>query len=540
MMHTGVCNKLLFRSSLVLAVFLGTSLACNLPIGSASQQLAQATAQQQTLVAELVAKHNPSQPAPMDATQSAAQSNTETSPSIVPEITPAPPTVTIPGPDSNQPTRSPENTAGRYITQPGDTLTAIARRFKVAVSQISSDSVLPREGFILAGTALIIPGAGEPNPSSPVILPDNEVINSPTALDFDIETFIASQEGFLNSYSEDVYDFRLTGAQIIERVAQESSVNPRLLLAFLEYRAGWVAGALRDPADLDYPLGFQVPDRRGLYQELAMAATHLNIGYYGWRTGELTSLKYSNGSTSSIDPWLNPGSVAVQNLFAKFYKPQAWRDGLYGDYNFLSFYQAFLGDPWQRAVKFPSGLAPGLSQPELELPFGPGERWSLTGGPHPSWNTGSPRGALDFAPVTGEPACTTSRAWVTASSNGVIVRSENNVVALDLDGDGNEQTGWVIIYLHIADLDRVPLGQQVQVNDRIGHPSCERGKSTGTHVHIARKYNGEWLEASNSVPFLLSGWQVFSGERNYQGTMVKGSKVITASPVGPSTSIITR
>ncbi|MCU0488087.1 MAG: LysM peptidoglycan-binding domain-containing M23 family metallopeptidase [Anaerolineales bacterium] len=540
MMHTGVCNKLLFRSSLVLAVFLGTSLACNLPIGSASQQLAQATAQQQTLVAELVAKHNPSQPAPMDATQSAAQSNTETSPSIVPEITPAPPTVTIPGPDSNQPTRSPENTAGRYITQPGDTLTAIARRFKVAVSQISSDSVLPREGFILAGTALIIPGAGEPNPSSPVILPDNEVINSPTALDFDIETFIASQEGFLNSYSEDVYDFRLTGAQIIERVAQESSVNPRLLLAFLEYRAGWVAGALRDPADLDYPLGFQVPDRRGLYQELAMAATHLNIGYYGWRTGELTSLKYSNGSTSSIDPWLNPGSVAVQNLFAKFYKPQAWRDGLYGDYNFLSFYQAFLGDPWQRAVKFSSGLAPGLSQPELELPFGPGERWSLTGGPHPSWNTGSPRGALDFAPVTGEPACTTSRAWVTASSNGVIVRSENNVVALDLDGDGNEQTGWVIIYLHIADLDRVPLGQQVQVNDRIGHPSCERGKSTGTHVHIARKYNGEWLEASNSVPFLLSGWQVFSGERNYQGTMVKGSKVITASPVGPSTSIITR
>lgn len=540
MKQTGVRQKLAFRSSLALAVIMGASLACNLPLDSALQQSARATAQQQTLVAELVAKHNPSQPAPVEATQSATQTSTSTSPSLVPEITPAPTTVENPGSGPSKPTTPAEYTANVYITQPGDTLTALARRFKVAVSQISSDFLLPPEGFLPAGRALIIPSSGEPDPNTPAIFPDSEIINAPTALDFDIEDFIASRDGYLNSYTEQVYDFQLTGAQIIELVTQESSINPRLLLAILEYRSGWVTGPLQDPADLDYPLGFQVPDRRGLYQELVMAATHLNIGYYGWRTGELTLLKYSNGNTSSIEPWLNPGSVAVQNLFAKFYKPQAWREGLYGDDNFPSFYKELLGDPWQRAAKYASGLTPDLTQPELELPFGPGERWSLTGGPHPSWNTGSPRGAVDFAPVTGEPACITSRAWVTASSDGVIVRSKNNVVALDLDRDGNEQTGWVIIYLHIADLDRVPLGQQVQVNDRIGHPSCERGKSTGTHVHLARKFDGEWLEASNSVPFLLSGWQVFSGERNYQGTMVKGSKVITASPVGPSTSIITR
>lgn len=540
MKQTGVRQKLAFRSSLALAVLMGASLACNLPLDSASQRSAQATAEQQTLVAELVAKHNPSQPAPVIPTRSATQTSTDVSPSLVPEITPAPPSVEKPGSDHDQPTTPPEYIADVYITQPGDTLTAIARRFKVTVSQINSASLLPLDGFLPSGKALTIPGSGLPNPNTPAIFPDSEIINSPTALDFDIEDFIASRDGYLNSYSEEVYDFRLTGVQIIEQVSRESSVNPRLLLAFLEYRAGWVTGPLEDPADLNYPLGFQVSDRRGLYQELVMAATHLNIGYYGWRTGELTLLKYSDGNTSSIEPWLNPGSVAVQNLFAKFYKPRAWREALYGEDNFLSFYEELLGDPWQRAAKYASGLTPDLTQPEFELPFSPGERWSLTGGPHPSWNTGSPRGAVDFAPVTGEPACITSRAWVTASSDGVIVRSENNVVALDLDGDGNEQTGWVIIYLHIADLDRVPLGQRVQVNDRIGHPSCERGKSTGTHVHLARKFDGEWLEASNSVPFLLSGWQVFSGERNYQGTMVKGSKVIKASPVGPSTSIITR
>ena len=64
MKQTGVRQKLAFRSSLALAVLMGASLACNLPLDSASQRSAQATAEQQTLVAELVAKHNPSQPAP--------------------------------------------------------------------------------------------------------------------------------------------------------------------------------------------------------------------------------------------------------------------------------------------------------------------------------------------------------------------------------------------------------------------------------------------------------------------------------------------
>jgi len=83
------------------------------------------------------------------------------------------------------------------------------------------------------------------------------------------------------------------------------------------------------------------------------------------------------------------------------------------------------------------------------------------------------------------------------------------VAVLDLDGDGNERTGWVILYLHLASQDMIRQGVMVKIGDPIGHPSCEGGKATGTHVHIARKYNGEWIPADGALPFTSTvGWHV--------------------------------
>jgi LasA protease len=185
-------------------------------------------------------------------------------------------------------------------------------------------------------------------------------------------------------------------------------------------------------------------------------------------------------------------------------------------------------------------LPDDLGQPVLELPFQSGLRWSLTGGPHAAWKTGSPFGALDLAPVTGEKACVVSYAWVTSPAYGLVVRSERNVVALDLDRDGNEQTGWVIIFMHIADSERVQTGMALRTNDPIGHPSCEGGNATGTHFHITRKYNGEWISADWPLPFIMGGWQAFAGEKEYLGGMINGATQVVASPVGPRTSILIR
>ncbi|MGH2628463.1 MAG: hypothetical protein ACRDHY_17640, partial [Anaerolineales bacterium] len=85
-------------------------------------------------------------------------------------------------------------------------------------------------------------------------------------------------------------------------------------------------------------------------------------------------------------------------------------------------------------------------------------------------------------------------------------------------------------YLHIASRGRVAAGAFVEEGDLIGHPSCEGGLASGTHVHIARKYNGEWILADGPLPFELSGWVAEAGSRAYQGALVNGDRRVLACP----------
>jgi len=108
------------------------------------------------------------------------------------------------------------------------------------------------------------------------------------------------------------------------------------------------------------------------------------------------------------------------------------------------------------------------------------------------------------------------------------VRANDGSVLLDLDGDGREETGWVIFYMHVAEKGRVRAGTVVETGDRLGHPSCEGGTSTGTHLHLARKYNGEWIPADSLVPFNLNGWVAQNGKGEYFGALTRDGATIEA------------
>jgi hypothetical protein len=56
--------------------------------------------------------------------------------------------------------------------------------------------------------------------------------------------------------------------------------------------------------------------------------------------------------------------------------------------------------------------------------------------------------------------------------------------------------------------------------------------ATGTHVHFARKYNGEWIAADGPMPFVLSGWMAHAGTEAYKGTLTRGDLVIAANTFG--------
>jgi len=428
-----------------------------------------------------------------------------------------------------------------YTTQQGDTLPAIAARFGVSTAAIRAESGLSAEGLLPIGQDMLIPDTLEDAlPFSSPILPDCEVPYGPSVVGFDASAFAIEAGGFLAGYVETVDEESLGGPEIVQRVAVETSTNPRLLLAFLEYQSGWVFGHPEGAAEDSYPIGYGAGTDTGLYKELMITAKLLAQGFYGWRDGSLLEITFLDGSTARLSPELNVGSTALMRLFATLYPQAGWEENLFGESSFLVFYQTLFGDPWERSAAVEPYLTGATTQPDLTLPFAVGEGWSLTGGPHITWQTGTPWGALDFAPITGEPTCAVSTLWVTASAPGLVVRSEHSVVAIDLDGDGDEGTGWVLIYQHIAAEGRAAVGTWLAQDAPVGHPSCEGGHTTGTHLHFARKFNGEWVGVGSPLPLVLSGWQAYAGEKAYQGYLLKGEETITASPNGSGGSLIIR
>jgi hypothetical protein len=154
--------------------------------------------------------------------------------------------------------------------------------------------------------------------------------------------------------------------------------------------------------------------------------------------------------------------------------------------------------------------------------------WFYTGGPHGGWGDGSAWAAIDAVPDEGYLGCQPASSWATAAAPGLVVYSQDGEVLVDLDGDGYEQTGWVLFYLHMGSEGRVEAGTWVDRGDPIGHPSCEGGFTESAHLHLARKYNGEWIAADGPLPLVLSGWQFHSGGIPYEGSATRDGQERTA------------
>ena len=445
------------------------------------------------------------------------------------DLIPVTPTETQPaGPTKTPLPVRPEYNPGQlvdYLAQTGDTLPALAARFNTTIDEIrSANPQIPADATTMPpGMPMKIPIYYLPFWGTPFqILPDSQFINGPAAIGFDTKTFVASHPGWLKDYHAYVVDANHSGAEIVDIVATNYSVSPRVLLALLEYQTGALSQPV--PPSGDYPLGEVNYNYAGLYMQLIWAANTLNNGYYGWRTGSLTELQHTDHTIDRPDPWQTAATVAYQYYFSIRSSREEYARAI-GPDGMAHVYRSLFGDPW--AVDQPH-IPVSLQQPALTFPFPTGETWVLTGGPHTGWGSLLPWAALDFAPPAVVGGCIPTNQSAVAMADGIVVRSETGVVMLDLDGDGNEHTGWDILYLHIATVGRASVGQTLKRGDPVGYPSCEGGTATGTHVHVARKYNGEWIPADGALAFNLEGWVTHSGNAPYQGTLTRGNQTITA------------
>lgn len=413
-----------------------------------------------------------------------------------------------------------------YTVRYGDTLNNIAYQYEVAVSQIVEANGLLNPNLLGVGWVLTIPPPiPEPPGPSLKIIPDSELIFGPSTIDSKLMNKGISLQGSLAQYEEAIEDRVVSGPEIVMRVAENHSINPRLLIAILEYQSHWASTKVEFTADELYPLRWFESGKEGLYNQLSWAADQLNTAYYRWKAGWAGPYIFSDGRVVPPGAGANAGTVAVQYLFSQLYDVDHWRNvvGLDG---FPQMLDDLFGDPFELSVE--PLIAGDVRQPRLELPFEHGALWSFTGGPHSAFGNTTAWAALDFAPSGNVLGCVTSNEWVVAATDGMVVRSGRGQVVQDLDGDGSEQTGWAIVYLHIETRDRIPAGTMLRTGDRIGHPSCEGGVSTGTHVHISRKYNGEWIAADGKVPFELGGWVASGSGTQYNGSLTMGDTTLLA------------
>jgi LasA protease len=428
-------------------------------------------------------------------------------------------------------------TVREYVVQPGDTMSGIAAAHNVTLDALVAANSQINPDVISVGQVISLPEPPSEQTSDFKIIPDSRLVRGPGSDALDVEAFVNQYPGYARVATDIVDGDVLTATRIIQRASLEFSVDARLLLALLEYKSGWLTNSNPSEDLKTYPLGAQASplgfDRNGLYRQITWAADQLNRGYYGWKYGTINTIEFEDGARLAVAPSLNAGTAGVQYLLSRFNRYDVWTQQISTE-GFYRIYVTYFGDPFANVVD--PFVPAGIQQPTLTLPFPSGETWFYTGGPHGGWGAGSAWSAIDFAPPDERPdgssACYISEFWATAVAPGIIARTDEGIVILDLDGDGNETTGWSILYLHMAAQGRVEARTVVEAGDRIGHPSCEGGFSNGTHMHIARRYNGEWLPADcGACPtdqvkpsFAMGGWSVvgFTGQE-YQGYLVNGT-----------------
>ena len=442
--------------------------------------------------------------------QTAGARATKTSSKRTPAATPSP----VAGLPNVGPLFEPTPPPQVYIVHSGDSLSGIASRFGCSLESLMKANQITNPNLLQVGQKLQIPSTQAETGPGAILLPDSEFVNSPAYVNFDIAAFCAKQGGYLADYAEMVNGQLLSGPEIVNLVAHEFSVGPRLLLAIVELRTGWVANP--SPAGQAFS-----------YSVLAKIADQLNQGYYDWRGRGVTVITWEDGSVSRYAPTLNAATAGLQRYFSLHAGKSEWQV-LLGDGpgSFIETYRKLFGDPAQYAIE---PLIPAdTPNPSLALPWTKGDLWYFVGGPHGGWGDGSAWAALDFVPDEGYLGCQTASSWDTAAASGLVIYSQDGQVMIDLDEDGHEETGWVLFYLHVAAEDRVPFDTHVKQGDRIGHPSCEGGIADASHLHFARRYNGEWIAGDGPLPLILSGWQAHSTGTAYEGTLNRGGQVRTS------------
>ncbi len=398
-----------------------------------------------------------------------------------------------------------------YTVQSGDNLAYLAWRFGCAKHEILfHNPEIPKDITTLPqGYAMKMPIYYKPFwGSSYQILPDALFVNGPASIGFDVETFLSSTPGWFKNYSAKLDGQTKTASQIINYFAQRFSISPRVLLVLIEFQTGALSQPEK-PLNVEAGLlGFRHVQSNFMAQ-LSHAANALNAAFYDYSNMKLEQFVGRDGLVENIDPWQNAATVAFHVYFSKLLEGDAYQKAI-GPDGLARTYMGMFGNPWQNE----EGQIPGsLRQPEMILPFMEPGVWSFAGVEESIWASGKTWSSILFTPTGDSQICSRTNSATIAVADGIVARSEFGTVVLDLDGDGDERTGWVVVYTALANDGRATQDEVLLQGNQLGRANCVADKISNLGLQVARKYNGQWMPATlDALPFTLSGWTPLDGE----------------------------
>jgi glucose/arabinose dehydrogenase/murein DD-endopeptidase MepM/ murein hydrolase activator NlpD len=366
------------------------------------------------------------------------------------------------------------------------------------LSQLLSYLELPGSPIVSVPLAGIAPGpllqAGVEDPIS-----DGQFVWGPNVGKFDIGGFLTGRGSPLAPFASDIALW-----------ASYSSVNPKVLLAALEFRSGLLTAIPPDWSEEDV--------RAEIEDTSITMATAFYEHLYTWgdrhprraaQPKDPPVVVLPDGTAIQLDSATPSGSFALAALVAEFANANRFQAAMAagGAGSFESSFGALFPSVDLQAasnVIDPPGTPPANM---LQFPFAMGATWTF-GGPH-SWNGNStpPFASMDF--FTGGATCAAPPyLYAVSAASGTTSRPSNYSCWLEIDHGG----GWATSYYHLQNL--APPAS-VNRNTALGTIACEicaGGFATGPHVHFSLKYNGAYISLEGVE---LTGWTIHVGAVAY-------------------------
>ncbi len=241
-----------------------------------------------------------------------------------------------------------------YTARSGDTLPGLASHFNTTIREIQeANPIIPKDATTMPfGFPMKIPIYYQSLWGTPFqILPDSQFVYGPAQIGFDPVAYVRKQPGWFKEYTVYASGENRTGGEVVNLLAQNYSVSPRLILAIIEFQTGGLSNPTF-PKDMDeYPLGYRDYAHKGLYLQLSWAINYLNNGYYDWRYGKLKGFDLSDGRLERPDPWQNAGTVALQYYFARILDQVSYNRAVNNE-GFSATYSKLFGNPWETNIDF--------------------------------------------------------------------------------------------------------------------------------------------------------------------------------------------